>query len=91
MSSEPEDIVEDDNLFGDDDEAGSPAADRELSDRELDSGDDEGRDDRAQHDEEVLPEHRDAHIMDAYVVPHPIPSPSDGEVSALLFCLWRNH
>lgn len=84
MSSEPEDFVEEDNLFGDDDEAGTPAA-RELSDRELDSGDDEERDDRARQDEEVLPEQGEARVMDAYVVPHPIPSPTDGEVSVLSF------
>lgn len=80
MSSDPEDIMDEDDLFGDDEEAGTPAA-RELSDRELDSGDDEGRDDRVSRDDQVLPEQREARLMDVYVVPHPIPTPTDGDVS----------
>lgn len=89
MSSEPEDLIDEDNLFGDDEEAaGSPAA-RDLSDRELDSGDDEGRDDRVDRDEPVLPEQREARLMDVYAIPHPVPTPTDGEVSVK--SLWRNN
>ncbi|KFY97629.1 hypothetical protein V500_01975 [Pseudogymnoascus sp. VKM F-4518 (FW-2643)] len=83
MSSEPEDLIDEDNLFGDDEEAaGSPAA-RDLSDRELDSGDDEGRDDRVDRDEPVLPEQREARLMDVYAIPHPVPTPTDGELHTM--------
>ena len=83
MSSEVEDFVDEDNLFGDEDEAGTPPA-RVLSDRELDSGDDEDREDRIRQDEEIGPDQREARVMETDVVPHPIPNPSDGEVSGLL-------
>jgi RNA polymerase-associated protein LEO1 len=83
MSSEVEDFVDEDNLFGDEDEAGTPPP-RSLSDRELDSGDDEDREDRIRQDEEIAADQREARVMETDIVPHPIPNPSDGEVSRLL-------
>ncbi|KFY25085.1 hypothetical protein V491_01903 [Pseudogymnoascus sp. VKM F-3775] len=83
MSSEPEDLIDEDNLFGDDEEAAGSPAPRDLSDRELDSGDDEGRDDRIDRDEPVLPEQREARLMDVYAVPHPVPTPTDGELHTM--------
>ena len=60
---------------------------RELDDEELDSGDDENRRDRLQDDEGYAQDEEDmeAHsqnVVDIRVARHPIPNPSDGEVSA---------
>lgn len=89
------DIEEDDDLFGDvpDEEPEAPAP-RLLSDAELDSGDDEGRDDRVpdKENEEELPtedDTRNARILDAVVFRHPVPRPSDGEVSTPRSSLLR--
>lgn len=78
---------EDMDLFGDVDEElnESPRQSprRQDSDREeLDSGDDEGRD-RRQHAHELEPEEAYS-VEETGIVPHPVPAPSDGEVSTLL-------
>lgn len=74
------------DLFGDDEDGGAAAEKeqaRELSDNELDSGDDEGRDDRAAEkaEDDDGPENRTAVVQEATCIRHPVPSPSDGEVS----------
>jgi hypothetical protein len=88
VSSDPEDFIDDDgDLFGDDEEAGSPK-ERLLSDRELDSGDDEDRNDRAgdQMDGVEEPASRDARILGAEISRHPLPNPSNGEVRVPSSC-----
>lgn len=62
---------------------------RKLDDEELDSGDDEGRRDRLEdgdmdgyvNDEEEQGEMRSQNVADIRLARHPIPCPSDGEVS----------
>ncbi|KAH8808289.1 Leo1-like protein-domain-containing protein [Xylogone sp. PMI_703] len=91
MASDSEDDVMnsasevEDDLFGDDDDAGEQTKTRELSDQELDSGDDEGRYDRVadrngDQDEGSL---REARIMESTLWRHPLPKPSDGEFNVL--------
>lgn len=80
------DIDEDDDLFGDvPDEEPETAPPRMLSDAELDSGDDEGRDDRVpeREDDDELPaeDTRNARILENDIFRHPVPRPSDGQVS----------
>ena len=87
MNSEPE--QDDDNLFGDEEDDEEPKAQkpRELSDDELDSGDDENRDDRARKSaNDLLGEDttRDVRISEQAVWRHPLPKPSDDEVSSSL-------
>lgn len=88
--SDPEDFIEEDDLFGDEDDAAEPPT-RQLSDDELDSGDDEGRDDRAQDRMEVdaAPE-REARVMDIAIARQTIPAPADGEVSSLDWTFWSS-
>ena len=78
---------EDMDLFGDVDEelneSPSQSPRRQDSDREeLDSGDDEGHD-RSQHTQQLGPEEGYS-VEETGIVPHPVPAPSDGEVSILL-------
>lgn len=76
------DVEEDDLFGGDDDDDTTMEKTRELSDRELDSGDDEGRNDRAPQEEEVDYEGgRDARVLESTIFRHPLPKPTDGEVS----------
>lgn len=77
---------EDMDLFGDVDEElnESPGQSprRQDSDREdLDSGDDDGRDHR-QHAQDLEPEEGYS-VEETGIVPHPVPAPSDGEVSTI--------
>lgn len=67
---------------------------RKLDDEELDSGDDEDRSDRPKYDkadgsgdEEHRLEAHSQNVVDIRVARHPVPRPSDGEVSAC-WCSW---
>ncbi|USP74521.1 hypothetical protein yc1106_01795 [Curvularia clavata] len=83
---------DDDDLFGDggadDDDHGdaqdAEAEQRKLDDEELDSGDDEGRTDRARHHETVEEvEQQTFAYMDADLVRHAVPEPTDNELYLL--------
>lgn len=85
--SDPEDFIEEDDLFGDDDGEVQPV--RQLSDEELDSGDDEDRNDRTQNDDmdvDTGPT-RAARIMDVELGRQTVPLPADGEVSHPQCCV----
>ena len=60
---------------------------RTLDDEELDSGDDEGRDDRMEEDGnedmDKMVEEEEFNYMDAELIRHAVPCPSDNEVSPL--------
>lgn len=83
-----DDDMDEDDLFGDggDDDQSAPV--RHLDDEDLDSGDDEGRPDRAsgsqqqRQESEVVAEETYS-FMDAEIVRHPVPEPSDGELYLL--------
>ena len=57
---------------------------RTLDDEELDSGDDEGRDDRMEEDDapemDAAIEEEQFNYMDAELIRHAVPCPSDNEV-----------
>lgn len=63
---------------------------RRLDDEELDSGDDEGRQDRIEggemdgygEQEEAISENRQRTLLDVDLSRHPVPDPSDCEVSS---------
>lgn len=84
LNSEPD--LEDD-LFGDEDVDEEPMVQksRQLSDDELDSGDDEDRQDRRPTQKSIYTElegaTEDVGIMEQIVYRHPLPKPSDDEVS----------
>lgn len=84
LNSEPD--LEDD-LFGDEDVDEEPKAQksRQLSDDELDSGDDEDRQDRRPRQKSIHTElegaTEDVEVMGQIVYRHPLPKPSDDEVS----------
>ncbi|KAF1968667.1 hypothetical protein BU23DRAFT_583176 [Bimuria novae-zelandiae CBS 107.79] len=74
----------DDDLFGDDDDADQPPAQRKLDDEELDSGDDENRNDRALQDtSDVETQNQNFTFEDAEIARHAVPEPSDGELYLL--------
>lgn len=83
--SEEDDLkdISEDDLFGDDEDAGSDKI-RQLSDQELDSGDDEERHDRDpdQMDVEMGENERAARVMDQFLARQPVPKPSDGQVNS---------
>jgi RNA polymerase-associated protein LEO1 len=72
----------DDDLFGSD-EGGEKV--QELSDRELDSSDDEDRYDRARERDDAegvdTVSGRNVRVLPQTLYRHPLPNPSDGEVS----------
>lgn len=79
---DPQNLSEEDDLFGDDDDAGSEKV-RQLSDEELDSGDDDGRDDRAADRMDGVDagdNERHAFVMDVDIGRHDMPRPYDGHV-----------
>lgn len=89
VADDPTDFIDDneDDLFGDGD--GDDQADvvpeRTLDDDELDSGDDVDRNDRvpapAEQDDDVDDRVHQLRTMDSRIGRHPIPTPSDGNVS----------
>ncbi len=81
--SDPEDTLDDGDLFGDDDDvpgsiSGSPQRRREDSDRELDSGDDQDHEHKRR---KQTPEEAEQSVVEVNVVPHTVPAPGDGEVN----------
>lgn len=81
MNNEVE--VEEDDLFGDEDEEAPANKPRELSDEELDSGDDEDRDDRERKEgtgEADEGQSKELRISEQTVWRHPLPNPVDNEV-----------
>lgn len=90
MASSEEDVMDnaslaEDDLFGSGDDVTENKV-RELSDRELDSGDDEDRDDRARarsQSGEIEDDAPESRILEVKLQRHPLPRPSDGEVSSI--------
>ncbi|KAK4891650.1 hypothetical protein LTR27_009821 [Elasticomyces elasticus] len=79
--------IEDEDLFGDEDEVEQPK--RQLSDADLDSGDDADRTDRVadeaatRQQQEIEYETQERITMSMSMARHPIPEPSDGEMYLL--------
>ncbi|KAI9734126.1 MAG: hypothetical protein M1818_006671 [Claussenomyces sp. TS43310] len=88
MSDEEElkDISEEEDLFGDENDAASEKV-RQLSDQELDSGDDEGRHDRDADQTEVEfgENERAARVMDQFLARQHVPRPIDGQLHSFKF------
>lgn len=87
MSDAEDSIVEEGDLFGDEQEE---QPERELSDKELDSGDDEGRDDRAgghmevDANEDDFTQVRSAQILEIELGRQTVPITPDGQVSLVI-------
>lgn len=80
------DFIEEDDLFGGDEDAQSEP-ERELSDRDLDSGDDEERGSRAGDgmqglEQQVGMHDREANVLNATIPRHAVPQPTNGEVQS---------
>jgi RNA polymerase-associated protein LEO1 len=90
---ERQNLSEEDDLFGDDDDAASEKV-RQLSDEDLDSGDDEGRNDRVDDKMDgvdVGDSDRHAFVMDVDIGRHDVPRPSDGQVSLIFIIEYLQH